>query len=129
METKSKKEKVKLGIYDYLKGGMSKKDSAVMSGISEATFYRWIDEDESFESLVEANILKYKQTLIQNINRAAEKDGRLALEVLTRRFPNEWNPNRVYDRDSDEESIQKIADLLQRQYETTNAVRLGRHGS
>jgi hypothetical protein len=64
-----------------------------MAGISEATFYRWIEEDESFESLVEASILDYKHTLVKNLTDNAVKDGRLALEVLKRRFPKEWGDN------------------------------------
>lgn len=55
-------------ICKYIKQGMFKKDAAVMAGISEATFYRWLDEDESFKSQVQANILKYKHSLIKIVN-------------------------------------------------------------
>lgn len=91
-EENQKKEKVKNKICEYLKQGMSKKDAAIMAGISEATFYRWM-VDESFESRAEASILEYKHTLVNNVTKCAEKDGRLALEVLKRRFPNEWGEN------------------------------------
>ncbi|MDP2649669.1 MAG: hypothetical protein Q8P10_02385 [bacterium] len=112
MEDAQKKEETKNRIYDYLKQGLHKKDSAVLAGISEATLYRWIEEDESFESRVEASILEYKHTLIKNINICAEKDGRLALEVLRRRFPE-------IDAKKDEEeeqgrSAKQVADLLQK---------------
>jgi len=83
--------KVKENICSYLKEGLFKKDSAIMAGISEATLYRWLEEDESFKSRVEASILEYKRTLIKNMTVCAEKDGRLALEVLKRRFPKEWS--------------------------------------
>lgn len=83
--------KVKENICSYIKEGLFKKDSAVMAGISEATLYRWIEEDESFKSRVEASVLEYKHTLIKNMTTCAVKDGRLALEVLKRRFPKEWS--------------------------------------
>lgn len=76
---------------------MSKKDSALMVGIDESTFYRWIYSDASFASRVEASILEYKHTLVNNVNTIAVNDDRLALEVLKRRFPKEWGrlPNDV----------------------------------
>ena len=104
---------VKENICKYLKEGLFKKDSAVMSGISEATFYRWLDEDESFKSQVEASVLEYKLTLIKNITTCAKKDGRLALEVLKRRFPNDWIDNQNND---DSRDIKRIADMLENVY-------------
>ena len=87
------KEEKKNKIYDYLKEGMHKKDCASMVGIDESTFYRWIESDASFASRVEAGILEYKHSLVKNVNISAVKDGRLALEVLKRRFPKEWGEN------------------------------------
>lgn len=109
-------DEVKSNIYKFLENGMFKKDAAMMAGVSESTLYRWIDEDKSFESRVEASILIYKQSLIRKINRAAEKDGRLALEVLSRRFPNEWSANRLNEIEDDEVSIQKIATIIENAY-------------
>ncbi len=86
---------IKARILEYLKDGVSKKDSAVLSGISEATLYRWVEEDDSFKSQIEASILEYKHTLVKNLVANAEKDGRLALEILSRRYPNEWGVNAV----------------------------------
>lgn len=87
MDENQRKEEAKNNICNYLKQGLYKRDSAILAGISEATFYRWLEEDESFESRVEASILEYKHSLIKIVNACAEKDGRLALEVLRRRFP------------------------------------------
>jgi transposase len=105
------KEQKKNMIYDYLRQGMSKKDAAIMSGISEATFYRWL-EDESFESRVEASILEYKHTLVKNVNISTEKDGRLALEVLKRRYPKEWGEN-VETHNTYEKERKNVGELLQ----------------
>lgn len=114
MNEEKKKEEIKTRIYSYLKEGMYKKDSSILAGISEATFYRWVDEDESFESRVEASILEYKHTLVKRINACAEKDGRLALEVLRRRFPEVDNASE--EREEHERGIKQIAETLQQIY-------------
>lgn len=108
-------EQIKNNIFNYLKEGMYKKDSAIMAGISEATFYRWVEEDESFKSRVEASILEYKHSLIKNVNICAIKDGKLALEVLKRRFPKEWDERlNVEEKQEYEGSTRQVADLLQK---------------
>ncbi len=117
-ENKMKELKKKM-LNDYLRQGMSKKDAAVMSGISEATLYRWLQEDESFESRVEASILEYKHTLVKNVNISAEKDGRLALEVLKRRYPKEWGENTEI-HDSYEMERKKVSELLQAIYDSND---------
>lgn len=119
-----KKDETKIKIHEYLKEGLCKKDAALMSGISEKTFYRWVSEDDSFDSQVESSILEYKHSLIKKVNIAAEKDGRLALEVLSRRFPSEWSANRIIERESNEESLQQIAELLQNTYKENRSRRM-----
>lgn len=110
----SQNEETKNRIYDYLKEGMLKRDAAVMAGISEATFYRWLEEDESFKSRVKANILEYKHTLIKCVNTCAVENGRLALEILTRRFPDDWSVNSNTDKEEEEgTSLRQVADLFQ----------------
>jgi len=86
-----KKEETKRTICVNLAEGMSKKDSAIMAGISEKTFYRWVAEDDSFDSQVEAKILEYKQKIIQSVTLNAFKNGSIGLEILRRRWPKEWN--------------------------------------
>lgn len=115
---------IKTVICGYLKEGMFKKDAAIMAGISEATFYRWIEEDESFKSQVEASILEYKHTLIKNVTTCAAKDGKLALEVLRRKFPKEWDCKRDLEADeSYEGSTRQVADLLQKIFDKGEEVR------
>lgn len=104
---------VKEHICGYLKEGMYKKDAAVMAGISEATLHRWLKEDESFESQVVASILEYKRTLIRIVTACAEKDGRLALEVLKRRFPNDWNGTNDDENAIGRTTNQEVAELFQ----------------
>lgn len=111
MDKDQKQEEIKNIIQGYLIEGMSKKDAARMAGISEATFYRWIEEDESFESRIEASILEYKRSLIKIVNACAEKDGRLALELFKRRFP-EDNGIRDAERERGIKSIEEIMDNI-----------------
>lgn len=108
MDIDQKQEEIKNNIYEYLKQGMYKKDAAKMAGIDESTLYRWIDSDASFASRVEVSILEYKHSLLKIINSCAEKDGRLALEVLRRRFPD----TEIVEREENEMNGQRIADLL-----------------
>jgi len=117
--------KIKENICNYIREGMFKKDSAIMAGISEATFYRWIEEDESFESLVEASVMEYKRTLIKNITNCAEKDGRLALEVLKRRYPKEWGDNATtltnsQDLSKERKNVAELLEKIYRQNDDTN---------
>lgn len=74
-------------ICSHLKDGLSKKDSACLAGISESTFYEWLSLKSEFSESVERAILKYKQKLIDLVNKHAVKDGKLALEVLSRKYP------------------------------------------
>lgn len=70
--------------------GLSQKDAAMLAGISEDTFYTWKKEKPEFSELLERAILKYKQKLIGYVNTSAVKDGKLALEVLSRKWPQEF---------------------------------------
>lgn len=114
MDEDQRKEEIKNLIYNYLTDGMFKKDAALMVGIDESTFYRWMQSDASFASRVEASILEYKHTLIRNVNACAIKDGKLALEILKRRFPSDWNVKSNEEVDNSETSTREVAELLQK---------------
>lgn len=73
-----------------LERGLSQKDSALLVGISEDTFYDWKLKKPEFSESVERAIVKYKQRLITQVNLYSIKDGRLALEVLSRKWPYEF---------------------------------------
>lgn len=82
--------KIAKEIYSNVASGLSQKDSATLAGISEDTFYAWRKEKSEFSESVERAILLYKQGLVSKVNSYAFKDGRLALEVLSRRWPDEF---------------------------------------
>ena len=73
-----------------LESGLCQKDAAILAGISEDTFYTWLKEKSEFSELVGRSLAIYKRKLIRSVNRTIVKDGKLALEVLSRRWPAEY---------------------------------------
>jgi hypothetical protein len=112
MNTDSENKNTKDTICEYLKEGLYKKDAASMAGIDESTFYRWIKEDASFASRVEASILEYKRSLIQNVNKVAENNAGVALQILRLRWPQDWDKPQYEDK-RDSSVHQLAADMLQ----------------
>jgi hypothetical protein len=118
MDTDSKRQKIKEDICTYLKDGLCKRDASLMAGISEDTYLRWYKEDADFADRVEASILAYKHSLIQIINTSVKSDGRLALEILRRRFPREWNiPQKIEHEGRITTDTKEIAAILQKVYD------------
>lgn len=70
--------------------GLSQKDSAILSGISEDTFYTWRKEKSEFSESLERAVIQYKESLVSKMNSFMFKDGKLALEVLARKWPHEF---------------------------------------
>lgn len=113
----SKNSQKKEKIFHYLKLGLFKKDAALMAGISEKTLYRWLAEDDSFDSRVEASILEYKQALIKILNIHAVKNGMLALKILETRWPKEWAVKKMSLEDSQQDdSIHKLVETIDKIY-------------
>jgi len=92
--------------------GMLKKDAAILGGISEPTFYRWLEENDSFKSKVEASLIRYKQKLIDIINVNSIKDGKLALEILARRFPQDFTAKQQLELINPAQEIKRINQML-----------------
>lgn len=96
--TKEKKEE----LLNYISNGMTYKDAAILSGIGESTLRNWKnigkeaianEVENEFSELIEGIAqakLKYKAWLIKNVNQDAKKDGKLCLEILSRKYPKEW---------------------------------------
>lgn len=96
-------------IYNYLEEGLYKKDAAVLSGIDESTFYRWIKVDASFACRVQISILKYKRSLITIVNNGAKENPKLALEILRSR----WIDDDKEEQSKITVSNKVVADMLQ----------------
>jgi hypothetical protein len=110
--TEEEKEKTIEIIEETLRQGMMQKDAATWAGISETTFYEWA-KDRSFRSRVESATLAYKRELIERVRLGAKADPRLALEVLSRRWPDEWSGKLNVEVTSPEDKIKRVMDLIE----------------
>lgn len=94
------------GILEDLSQGLLENDVA-KKWVSVSTYYRWkkdvvrIDENGEqifeFAEAVEKAIVTYKEKIYKAINLHTIKSGKTALEVLRRRFPDEWNVSKKVD--------------------------------
>lgn len=97
----------------YLEQGIIQEDAAILAGISKATFYRWLDENESFKTQVELALATYKGKLIRLVHLHATQDGKLAFEILARRWPADYGPTaRVWIPEKEETPQDKIAKVM-----------------
>jgi len=99
-------------ICQFLEDGMLQKDAAILSGISEKTFYEWKKENVSFVSRVEASITRYKEKLIKIVNVSSIKDGKLALEVLARRWPDEFGAKQTVEVINPQLELDRIKEII-----------------
>lgn len=95
-------EQIKSEILGYIENGNSYTDACILAGVSLSTFMEWkakghkardkniIDRFSEFLERLDRAKIKYKAWLIQNVNNSAKKDGKLALEVLSRKWPREY---------------------------------------
>jgi len=98
-------------ICGYLEDGLAQKDAARLAGISESTFYEWLSTKSEFsESLMRA-MAKYKYKLVTMVNTQAVNDGKLALEVLARRFPQEYGEKAIPHVEVDARSLHINSDV------------------
>lgn len=93
-----KDEKLKAEIIRYIENGNNYRDSCVLANVSETTFHKWAkqgrDDIEAgkkteyteFTDKIAQAKTKYKAWLIQSVNNTCKKDGKLALEVLSRKY-------------------------------------------
>ena len=77
-------------ICGYISGGSTNEDACALAGISEQTFYRWINEKSDFSELVKKALLAFKQTHVAAI--AGSKHWQARAWLLERKFPNEFRP-------------------------------------
>lgn len=89
-------------ILEKIRKGMSFKDSAILAGIGESTLnmYRRYGkeavkegiENEFSQFLAEMDKaqIEYKKSLVDSVNESSKKDGKLALEVLSRKWSDEY---------------------------------------
>src|SRR3990167_3935465 len=107
------KEEVKKAVVSELENGMTLKDAAIYCGISRATLLRWRHEDEAFEAKIKKAKITYKRSLIRCVNIRSIEDGRLALEMLARKWPDEYAEKRQVEFIIDpEKEIRRIIETI-----------------
>jgi hypothetical protein len=75
---------------------MTRAAAATQSGISKATFYRWMDADEEFREDVEAAVDFAEAVMVSQIKTMGHSrdDWRAIAWLLERRFPDRWGLKR-----------------------------------
>ena len=116
-------------ICKYLRAGNSQKDSAILSGITEETFYDWQRPEsdqyhpEFSESLKKAE-LECKARNIALIQKAAEKSWQAAAWSLERKYNNEYalkQINELYGKDGEPIKLNLIGGADISEYIKSNA--------
>lgn len=101
-------EEIVKEICEKLANGCSKKQSAILCGIDETTFYDWVKTNSQFSQSVDRAIEEYKQKLINLVNVGSIKSPSIALEVLGRRFPDEWGEVRKLQLNDTSETLERM---------------------
>jgi len=83
-------------ICGYLARGHHASNVCKLVCINESTYYRWKVENQAFKEAVEAATALVEDTSLTAIETAIQNgDAKLALEFLSRRFPDTWGRSRV----------------------------------
>jgi len=79
-------------ICKYIEEGNTLKDSAILAGISPKTLHEWKKTKRDFRNSVKLALRTYKSNLIKLLHTSVvnKQDARTTLEILARRFPDEW---------------------------------------
>ena len=101
-------------ICQHITTGITFKSACALSGISDATFYRWRQEDPEFEADVQMATAVAEQVLLGHISEHAFTDWRAAAWILERRMPDDYSAKRDIEVNLKEnhivETIQSIVD-------------------
>lgn len=108
-------------IVDAVRHGMYAKAAVEGAGITEATYYRWLERgrqgEEPFESFladVEQASAAATLNMLDTIRKAAETDWRAAAWFLERRFPDQWGRHSRSSRE-DEVAVTESPEAVREQ--------------
>jgi len=79
-------------ILKFLKQGHTIKDTCSLVYISEPTFYRFLNRNESLVSQIEEAMVFFKARHLTNVNKASRTDAKHSEWLLERIFPNQFAP-------------------------------------
>jgi hypothetical protein len=77
-------------ILEKIRKGLSLRSAAAAGGISVASLHEWRKQDPDFEAAVQQAMSDSEESLFDLAKAGAAKDGRIALMMLARRFPDDW---------------------------------------
>lgn len=94
-----KSDKVREEVLANLREAMSIKSAYTLAGISERTYYRWIEEDEEWAEEVKMAKRFSEAVMVSRLKALGEEkaDWRAYAWLLERRFPEEWSAKKEID--------------------------------
>ena len=95
-------EKIKTLIFAAIERGLSYKDTCKLVGISQKTFYNWMDAKPGFKERVEHNQIHGKLQLIRAVAEKRLDDWRAAAWLLSHKYPAEFSERRTISTDTEE---------------------------
>lgn len=76
---------------ELLESGMSLIGASRACGMCESLIYKWRESDPAIEQMIEKAMAQSERKLVELALEGAKKDGRVALMMLERRFPETWS--------------------------------------
>jgi hypothetical protein len=75
---------------ELLESGMSLRGATRACGMCESLIYKWREADPLIDQMVTQAMAESERKLVELAMEGARKDGRIALMMLERRFPDSW---------------------------------------
>lgn len=98
-------------VLNYLRDGMSLRDSCALAGVGKRTFHTWAKEDSALSAQVKKARLESKLLHVRNIRNHASEDWKASAWMLERMYPKEFAKRTVIElpkRDSDEDVFVRV---------------------
>lgn len=81
-------------IRKYILEGMTAPQAAILAGISRPTYYRWLDENKTFETFIENCEAELENNLVKTLKKVSvdTKNANAIQNLLSTRFKERWSP-------------------------------------
>ena len=95
-----------------LREGLTKAAAAAKAGVSYDTFNRWQKKSAGFASEVELAILESRADLEKCAHKGGKDDPKIAIEILARRWPEDWGRKEKEGVDAAIQAAQGIVEIV-----------------
>jgi hypothetical protein len=98
-------------VLNYMRDGMTLRDSCALGGVSKRTFHVWVKEDPALYAQLQKARLECKVVHVRNIRNHAQEDWKASAWLLERMFPKEFSRRTVIElpnRDADEDVFVRV---------------------